>query len=62
MCMQDNKRIDYVFVGYPQPDGVGLVETCAVVCNDARFHGVFPSDHCGLYVRLRAQPFFKSKL
>jgi endonuclease/exonuclease/phosphatase family metal-dependent hydrolase len=46
---EPDRRIDYVFVGFPRPNGAGRVQACRVVCH----HGlpparVFPSDHFGL--------------
>jgi len=49
-----SRRIDYVFVGHPRmSDGAGLVEHCAVVCNE-RVDDVWPSDHFGVFAELRA--------
>lgn len=48
-------RIDYIFAGYPISGGVGVVERCAVVCNESS-GGVFPSDHYGVYAELRTEP------
>lgn len=53
--LEPDRRIDYVFVGYPHVGGVGRVETCRVVCDDAR-DDVWPSDHFGVYVELRTEP------
>lgn len=57
--LEPDRRIDYVFVGYPSlhPDayGVGKVEHCRVVCDDVS-DGVWPSDHFGLYAELRTDP------
>jgi endonuclease/exonuclease/phosphatase family metal-dependent hydrolase len=47
-------RIDYVLVGPSRPGGPGSVESCRVVCDEAR-DGVFASDHFGVYAELRAQ-------
>lgn len=47
-----SRRIDYVFVGTPGLDGAGHVESCEVVGDD-RF-GAWPSDHFGVFVKLRA--------
>jgi len=54
-AFEPNRRIDYIFTGYPREDGVGLVEHCRVVCNDEH-QGVWPSDHFGLYAELRTAP------
>jgi endonuclease/exonuclease/phosphatase family metal-dependent hydrolase len=50
-----DRRIDYIFSGYPQRNGVGFLERCAIVCNEER-DGVWPSDHFGLYAELRSDP------
>lgn len=61
IALEPDRRIDYVFVGYPVRlgDGYGLghVEHCRVVCDDER-DGVWPSDHFGVYAEIRteAQP------
>ena len=52
---EPDRRIDYVFAGYPQSDGVGRIESCRVVCDDER-GGVWPSDHFGVYAELRTEP------
>lgn len=54
-ALESDRRIDYVFVGPPQPNGVGLIEGCRVVCDD-RLDGVWPSDHFGVYAELRTEP------
>jgi endonuclease/exonuclease/phosphatase family metal-dependent hydrolase len=54
-ALEPNRRIDYVFTGYPLPSGLGLVERCRVVCDDER-DGVWPSDHFGVYAELRSEP------
>jgi endonuclease/exonuclease/phosphatase family metal-dependent hydrolase len=53
--LEPDRRIDYVFAGYPRRGGVGLVETCLVVCDDEQ-DGVWPSDHFGVYAELRTDP------
>lgn len=53
--LEPDRRIDYVFAGYPQPGGVGHLETCRVVCDD-EVGGVWPSDHLGVYAELRSEP------
>ena len=54
-ALEPDRRIDYVFVGYPTREGLGLVERCRVVCDDA-VDGVWPSDHFGVYAELRSEP------
>jgi endonuclease/exonuclease/phosphatase family metal-dependent hydrolase len=55
LALEPNRRIDYVFSGYPTPRGLGLLERCAVVCDD-EVEGVWPSDHFGVYAELRTEP------
>lgn len=55
VAIEPDRRIDYVLVGYPQPTGVGRVETCRVACHEPR-DGVWPSDHFGVYAELRTEP------
>ncbi len=53
---EPDRRIDYVFVGLPrQKEGRGEILRCRVVCNDEQ-HGVWPSDHFGVYAELRSEP------
>src|SRR5215208_2309777 len=51
---EPDRRIDYVFVAPPRADGLGVVEECRVVCDDAR-DGVWPSDHFGVFASLRTE-------
>lgn len=53
--LEPDRRIDYIFTGYPQLGGQGLLERCEVVCNEAS-ESVWPSDHFGLYAELRTEP------
>ena len=53
-ALEPDRRIDYVFVGPPRPDGTGLPETCRVVCNEPDGE-VWPSDHFGLLATLRTE-------
>lgn len=57
--LEPDRRIDYIFAGPPQANGVGLIETCRVVCNDERA-GIWPSDHFGVYAELRTDPIERS--
>jgi endonuclease/exonuclease/phosphatase family metal-dependent hydrolase len=51
--LEPDRRIDYVFVGPPRrPDGLGLIESCTVVCDEGEGE-VWPSDHLGVYAELR---------
>jgi len=54
-ALEPDRRIDYVFAGYPTREGLGLVEACRVVCDDC-VDGVWPSDHFGVYAELRSEP------
>ena len=53
--LEPDRRIDYVFAGFPRRDGTGQILRCRVVC-DAAEDGVWPSDHFGVYAELRAEP------
>jgi len=53
--LEPDRRIDYVLVGYPQPNGIGHVERCRVVCDDVK-DGVWPSDHFGVLAEIRTEP------
>jgi endonuclease/exonuclease/phosphatase family metal-dependent hydrolase len=53
--LEPNRRIDYVFAGFPNRNGVGQFVSCEVVCNDER-DGVWPTDHFGVLARLRTEP------
>jgi endonuclease/exonuclease/phosphatase family metal-dependent hydrolase len=59
IALEPDRRIDYVFVGYPirlgDRYGVGHIEKCRVVC-DHEEDGVWPSDHFGVYAELRTEP------
>lgn len=59
IALEPERRIDYIFVGYPirlgEKYGIGKIETCRVVCND-QVDGVWPSDHFGVYAELRTEP------
>jgi len=53
--LEPNRRIDYVFAGFPNRNGVGQITSCEVVCNDCR-DDVWPTDHFGVFARLRTRP------
>lgn len=53
--LEPDRRIDYVFAGFPRRDGIGQITHCRVVCNEPK-GGVWPSDHFGVYAELRAVP------
>ena len=54
-ALEPDRRIDYVFTGFPQRNGVGQLLDCRVVCNDEK-NGVWPTDHFGVYAELRSEP------
>jgi len=53
--LEPDRRIDYVFTGFPMRNGVGQLLACRVVCDDER-DGIWPSDHFGVYAELRSEP------
>lgn len=53
--LEPNRRIDYVFVGYPRRDGLGHLRDCKIVCNEPEAD-VWPSDHFGLLAELDDGP------
>jgi endonuclease/exonuclease/phosphatase family metal-dependent hydrolase len=59
VAIEPDRRIDYVFAGYPvrmgAEHGLGKIEACRVVCND-EVDGVWPSDHYGVYAEIRTEP------
>jgi endonuclease/exonuclease/phosphatase family metal-dependent hydrolase len=59
VAIEPERRIDYVFAGYPirmtEQHGLGKIVTCRVVCDD-EVDGVWPSDHFGVYAELRSEP------
>ncbi len=50
--LEPDRRIDYVFTGWPRAGGAGHVVGCRVV-GDSPVAGVWPSDHFGVEARLR---------
>jgi endonuclease/exonuclease/phosphatase family metal-dependent hydrolase len=54
-ALEPDRRIDYIFAGFPRRDGLGQIVECRVVCDDTR-DGVWPTDHFGVYAELRAAP------
>lgn len=51
--IEPERRIDYVFVGWPKDGGRGHVVDCRVVGQEA-IDGMVPSDHLGVLATLRA--------
>jgi len=49
---EPRRRIDYIFAGLPGRSGIGEIESCRVVCNEAA-DGVWPTDHFGVFAKLR---------
>jgi endonuclease/exonuclease/phosphatase family metal-dependent hydrolase len=54
-AFEPDRRIDYVYAGYPLANGLGAVLDCRVVCDDEA-GGVWPSDHFGVFAELRSEP------
>jgi len=52
--LEPDRRIDYIFTGWPSRNGVGQILCCRVVC-DEESEGVWPSDHFGVYAELRTE-------
>lgn len=52
MALEPDRRIDYVFAGWPKERGAGHVVGCALVGADP-VDGVHPSDHLGVVADLR---------
>jgi endonuclease/exonuclease/phosphatase family metal-dependent hydrolase len=50
--LEVDRRIDYVFVGWPKAGGLGHVTSCEVVGTEP-VDGVVPSDHYGVLAELR---------
>ncbi len=53
--LEPDRRIDYIFAGFPMRTGVGRLTSCRVVCNDEK-DGVWPTDHFGVYADFRTDP------
>jgi endonuclease/exonuclease/phosphatase family metal-dependent hydrolase len=54
-ALEPDRRIDYVFAGFPRQTGEGQITSCRVVCDD-EVDGVWPTDHFGVYAELRTEP------
>jgi endonuclease/exonuclease/phosphatase family metal-dependent hydrolase len=50
--LEPNRRIDYVFSGWPKAGGAGHVSSCRLIGTEP-IDGVVPSDHYGLVAELR---------
>ncbi len=49
--LEPDRRIDYVFVGFPRRGGAGHVTSCRLV--GEQVDGLYPSDHLGVLAELR---------
>jgi endonuclease/exonuclease/phosphatase family metal-dependent hydrolase len=49
--LEPDRRIDYVFTGWPKKGGAGHVTSCRLI--GAAIDGIFPSDHYGVLAELR---------
>ena len=49
---EPDRRIDYIFTGWPRPDGAGHITDCRIVGN-APVNDIWPSDHFALLAELR---------
>ncbi|MCZ6784867.1 MAG: endonuclease, partial [Proteobacteria bacterium] len=52
---EPDRRIDYIFIGPPGTGGVGMIQSCRVVCDSPR-GDIWPSDHFGVYTELQTEP------
>ena len=50
---EPNRRIDYIFAGYPKANGHGHLKSCRIAAN-APVEGIWPSDHFALIAELNA--------
>ena len=50
--LEPNRRIDYIFAGWPGKRGAGHILDCKVTC-DKPVGGIWPSDHFGLVAEMR---------
>lgn len=48
-----NRRIDYVFAGWPKAGGAGVPVSCELLGDAPTDDGIWPSDHLGLVADLR---------
>lgn len=50
--LEPNRRIDYIFAGWPGLNGVGHITDCRLAANGP-VNGIWPSDHHAVVARLR---------
>ncbi|MGR3291177.1 MAG: endonuclease/exonuclease/phosphatase family protein [Paracoccaceae bacterium] len=50
--LEANRRIDYIFAGWPRPNGLGHIVKSRVVANSP-VNGVWPSDHYAVLAEFR---------
>lgn len=65
IALEPERRIDYIFSGYPirmtEEHGIGKAEVCRIVCDD-EVDGIWPSDHFGLYAEFRTDPLGRPRI
>jgi len=54
--LQNDRRLDYIFVSPASRDGRGTVTDCRIVLDRADTDGVYPSDHFGLCAEVLLSP------
>lgn len=54
--LQQDRRLDYLFVSPPSRDGRGLIHECRVVLDRPDSDGTLPSDHFGLLAEVQLTP------
>lgn len=54
--LQNDRRLDYIFVSPPSRDGRGTITDCRIVLDRADKDGVYPSDHFGLLAEVTLSP------
>jgi endonuclease/exonuclease/phosphatase family metal-dependent hydrolase len=50
--LEPDRRIDYIFTGWPKARGAGHITDCRIVANTP-INGIWASDHHALLARLR---------
>ena len=54
--LEQDRRLDYIFVTPCRSSGSGVVEACRIVCNEPDQAGVYCSDHYGLLAEISIAP------